>query len=288
MLFRVVLFALLLFIPVGVSQQSFAATTPRPSLVIELIPHPGGTGMVTIKGQVNGHEGLFLFDTGGGVSYLTPDFARTVGCKQWGQITGFQLSGDRLDMPRCDNLSFALKDQKFTIPIGGVFDIMKYMPPNVPRLDGSIGLDLFDGRAVTLKWSEKLLIVESPRSFTARIGRTQEIPIRLVRSVEGVALTVDVAVVTTEGMAWMELDSGNGNTFVIGKHLAPILKLKTGTKEPQPLTLNIGGKIPLTSVARVHDTMIMDGNIGTIFLRNWDVTLDLAKGRAWVAQAGSS
>ena len=86
----------------------------------------------------------------------------------------------------------------------------------------------------------------------------------------------------------MEIDSGNGNTFVIGKHLAPILKLKTGTKEPQPLTLNIGGKLPLTSVARVHDTMIMDGNIGTIFLRNWDLTLDLAKGRAWVVTSGKS
>jgi hypothetical protein len=31
--------------------------------------------------------------------------------------------------------------------------------------------------------------------------------------------------------------------------------------------------------------LIMDGNIGTRFLINWDLTLDLKNGRAWLAPA---
>ena len=69
-----------------------------------------------------------MFDTGGGISYISPSFAQTVGCKVWGQITGFTLTAQRLDMPRCDGLAFDLQGRTFNAPIAGVFDIMKVAP----------------------------------------------------------------------------------------------------------------------------------------------------------------
>jgi hypothetical protein len=39
--------------------------------------------MMTMRAKVRGHEGTFVFDTGGGVTYLSPDFAQTIGCKPW-------------------------------------------------------------------------------------------------------------------------------------------------------------------------------------------------------------
>ena len=106
-----------------------------------------------------------------------------------------------------------------------------------------------------------------------------------MREAEGIALTVDIAVPTSSGIAWMELDSGNGGANVIGKHLAPLLKLDTSKKEPQPASFTIAGGIPVSGMARVNETLIMDGNIGTRFLINWDLTLDLNNGRAWLAPA---
>jgi len=38
----------------------------------------------------------------------------------------------------------------------------------------------------------------------------------------------------------------------------------------------------------VNETLIMDGNIGTRFMIKWDVTLDLAKTRAWLAPVRNS
>lgn len=262
-----------------------AVARPRPVAIFQLDPHPGGTYMMTLRAQVRGHEGRFVFDTGGGVTYVSPEFAQKIGCKPWGQLSGFVLTGQRLDMKRCDNLTFYIDRHPFTAPIAGVFDLGKFMPPDAPKIDGSIGLDVFAGSAVTLSLAERTLTVESPESLKARIFEGREVPVRLVREVEGVALAVVVGVITSEGTAWMELDSGNGGANVIAGHIAPLLNLKSGVKEPQPANFKLAGGVRVTGDARVNETLIMDGNIGTRFMIDWNVTLDLAQGRAWLSPA---
>lgn len=271
----------------AVVTPALGSTRNDPLAVFHLEPHPGGTGMMTLRANVRGHEGLFIFDTGGGISYISPGFAQTISCKVWGQITGFVLTGQRLDMPRCDGLDFDIQGRHLQAPIAGVFDIMKFMPPNVPKLDGSIGLDVFAGRAITLSLAKKELTLESSASLALRRKHGREVPIRLVREAEGLALAVVVGVVTSEGTAWMEIDSGNGGANVIAKHIAPLINVKTGTKEPQPANFNLVGGIPVTGNVRVNDTLIMDGNIGTRFLVSWNLTLDLKNGRAWLAPASN-
>lgn len=284
-----ILFSTLLICSIAVSSLASSSQKSRaPLSIINLISHPGGTLMMGVNAKVNGHEGFFIFDTGGGVSYVSPSFAKSIGCEPWGQISGFMLTGHRLDMPRCDGLSFDLQAVRVKAPIAGVYDLMQFMPANVPRIDGSIGLDVLAGRSITLSLARKQLILESRGSLAARIRRGKEISIRLVRDAEGVALSIVVAVITPKGLAWMEIDSGNGGATVIGKHLAPLFNLKSGTKELQPLKMELAGGIPVEGNARVNDTLIMDGNIGTRFLQNWDLTVDLAKGRAWLAPAESN
>jgi len=267
------------------SLPAFGAQQAVPLLVIPLEPHPGGTAMMTVRAKVRGHDGLFMFDTGGGISYVSPLFAQTIGCKVWGQLTGFVLTGQRLDMPRCDDLVFDIQGRSLQAPVAGVFDIMKFMPPNVPRLDGSLGLDVFAGRAITLSLADRALTIESRQSLANRIKRGREVSIRLVREVEGAGLAVVVGVMTSQGTAWMEIDSGNGGANVIAKHIAPLINVKTDTKQPQPARFNLVGGLPVTGDVRVNETLVMDGNIGTRFLLNWNLTLDLDKGRAWLAPA---
>ena len=263
--------------------ETSTQAAPAPLEVIELSPHPGGTDMLTLRAKVRGREGVFMFDTGGGISYISPSFAQAIGCKPWGQISGFVLTGQRLDMQRCDGLSFDVQGRTFSGPTFGVFDLMKFMPPDLPKIDGSIGLDVFAGQAVTLSIAHKQLTVESRASLDARAKHGREVPIRIVREAGGLALTINVAVPTPEGTAWMEIDSGNGGANVIGKHLAPLFKLDAEKREPQPASFEIQGGVHVGGMARVNPTLIMDGNIGTRFLKDWDLTLDLSKGRAWLS-----
>src|ERR687892_681700 len=100
-MFNRVLVGVLICLIAGFTSTS-ASTTPKPIAVINLIPHPAGTYMMTMHARIRGHEGLFLFDTGGGISYISPSFAKTIGCKPWGLTGGFTMTGQRLDMSRCD------------------------------------------------------------------------------------------------------------------------------------------------------------------------------------------
>lgn len=84
--------------------------------------------ILAFHANVNGHEGFFLFDTGGGISVINPEFAKVSGCTPWGQVTGFRMTGERMDFQRCDNAAFDVLGVHLKTPIAGVFDIMTLAP----------------------------------------------------------------------------------------------------------------------------------------------------------------
>lgn len=272
---------------VGSSNAYAAGYADTPIAVLQLDPYPVGAFQLTARLSVNGHEALFLLDTGGGVSLITPQFAGVVGCKPWGRVTVFRLTGERIDMPRCDNMNFAIAGQQYANPIVGVFDVTKMFPAGAPKLDGLLALNVFAKQALTLSVSGRLLMIESADSLSARIGSAKEIPIRLVRQAEGVGLMVDAAVPTRDGTAWMEIDSGNAGPPIVGEHVAGALGLDPGGAKDQPAGFSIGGFAPVHGKVTIADMLIMDGNIGAEFLARWDIILDLAGERAWLSPAAT-
>ncbi len=234
-----------------------------------------------VHAVVNGKPGTFLFDTGEGVSSFSPSFAEKIGCHPWGRISGFRMGGERLDNKHCDNITFDLSGQKLLAPVVSTVDIMEFLGPDVPPVDGSIGLDLFAHRTITIV-PRKAIVLESPSSLAERVKTAHELPIRIVRDVEGIALSVDGAVRTPEGLAWMELDSGNGGSLVIANHIAPLLGLTTDMTAPQHGQFELANGIAVEGTIRTRD-LIMDGNIAAQFLNKWILTLELEHGRAWLS-----
>ena len=263
----------------GVSVVHAQAGSPQIVPTLSL-PHC----LTGIRASVGGHPGLYMFDTGIGVTIVTPATAATAGCSPWGQITGFRAIGERGDMRRCDDLHLSLGGRDFIAPIAGVAELQTSMPPDMPRLAGAVGLDLFAGRVITIRPGAHEIVVETVASAVRRIRGATVVPVRLVRDVEGVALTVDGAVPTPAGQAWMELDDGNTGPLMIGQHVATALKLDPSRHEGQVADFSLQGGIPVHGAASVGN-LIMDGDIGETVLGRWDVTLDLAKGRAWFRPA---
>jgi hypothetical protein len=235
----------------------------------------------TVTATVAGHTGTFLFDTGEGTSSISPDFAKTIGCRPWGRMTGFRMNGERLDSSHCDYLVFTLDDQSFVANTAIVLDIMEFMGPDVPHLDGAIGLDMFYGHAITIL-PRKELIVESDASLATRVAHARELPVRLVLDAEGVSVSIDGAVPTPAGIAWFELDSGNGGSLVVANHIAPLLGLPVDAGTPIQSGFSLANGIRVEGKIRTRD-LIMDGNIGAQFLNQWALTLDLRHNRAWLA-----
>ena len=258
----------------------YVAAAPRGPVVVPLTDYLGVVPSLTVN--VHGQAVRLLLDSAGGLSMLTPAFAHQLGCAPWGQVTGFRMRGDRVDASRCDEVSLDLGGTGLTLPTAGVWDFSHLLPKNAPPLGGSLALDAFAGRTVTLDLAANRLILETPASQAARIRHAVEVPTRFSRDVEGLALTPLVAVQTAKGRLWLELDCGSDAPLILGRHTAALLRLDPAAKKTQPLEFTLVGGVPVKGNARLQD-LILDGNIGAPILRQWVITIDLAHQRLWIA-----
>lgn len=248
--------------------------------VIPMALHDGK--QFTVEAEIGGKVRPFLFDTGEGTTMISPEVARDTGCRPWGNTVAFRMLGERLDLKRCDGTAFKVGGVPLKAFSTIVYDLDEIAKDGA-KLAGAIGLDLFDGKTVTLQFAARRILVEESGAAPAQRGI--EVPIRLVRFSEG-GIDVNIGVKTPSGIAWMELDSANaGPTIFLAPAIAPELGLKSDTKEPQRVRATIAPGVVFEGRARVFPGMIIDGNIGMQFLKAWDLTLDLKTGRGWVSPA---
>jgi hypothetical protein len=213
---------------------------------------------------------------------VTPDFAKRAGCTPWGQLTGFRMMGDKVQTPQCNGLGFELSGLTLEVPAAAVLDPTVFLAKGAEPLDGILGLDAFAGRALTIDFKRNEVTVESPASLAARTRGLREIRARISREVMGAALAVLVAVPTSQGTAWFELDSGNGGTILVSQHLAPLFGLDPKSEKSQPVKFTLAEGVAVEGNA-FTPPMIIDGNLGMPFLARWILTMDLASGRVWLA-----
>lgn len=279
---------LLLGIPqLGVAQRT-GSTTPSgvhadPVAVITLVPHRTRWALDV---QVGGQPFRFGLDTGGGVTLVSPAAARAAGCTPWGRLSGFQMMGQRIDLPRCDSVAIAVGPLRLQPPVTAVVALEQF-EPNDRELAGSLALDAFEGRTLTLDLSAGRIVVESPASLAERIRTMTPLPIRLDREASGRALELFTAVRTPQGPLWMELDSGNGGTILVSKPYAALVGLDSTAHGPQTGSFELLTGMPVRSDRMFTPDMIIEGNLGMPFLRSCIITVDLATGRAWIAPAPS-
>lgn len=262
-----------------------AASSARDAQVVPLAIH--NVKQFTLEAEVAGKPRRFLFDTGEGITMISPALAKEIGCEPWGNVTAIRMTGDRLDLQRCDDVRFGIGSASFVAPSVIVYDLGEIAGKNEARLDGSIGLDIFAGRTITIDLAERRVIVETPASVKRRLVGAVEVPLRLVTGDSG-GLDVNLGVKTPRGLAWMELDTGNaGPTIFVSEWMAPLFGLDPTTRQPQDVTVRLAS-VDLQTRARVFPKMIMDGNIGMQLVRDRVITLDLKSGRAWLAPVKAS
>jgi len=256
---------------------AMAATGAAPVAVLKLEPYRKS---VAVRVVANGKPGRFALDTAGGTTVVSPAYAAAAGCKPWGRMVGFQMSGNRLEMPRCDDFTFSVGGHVLETPAAGVLDVTPFVAKDAEPLEGSLALDAFDGQTITIDFAAGELVVESPASAKQRIAGARELPLRLVRE-GGVALAAMVEVPTRQGPVRFELDSGNGGTILVSKPYAALFGLDPDAPGAQRGAFDLAPGIRAEGMMFTPDLTI-DGNIGMPFLKDWVVTLDLAEGRLWL------
>jgi hypothetical protein len=276
--------SLAMALPVGAQVSPPASTavahavTAAPVATLTLEPYRRS---VAVRVEANGTSGVFAFDTAGGHTVVSPEFAAAAGCKPWGELGGFTMTGQHLAMPRCDGLRFKVDGHALVAPVAGVMQVAPLVAKDAAPIAGLLALDVFAGQTITMDFAGGKLYVESPESAAQRVAGARELPIKLAREVQGLALAVNLEVPTSQGIARFELDSGNGGTLLVGKPYAALFGLDPAAKEPRPGKLALAPGIEARGLVWVKE-MNIDGNLGMPFLKDWVVTLDLAAGRMWL------
>lgn len=234
---------------------------------IELEPYIGR--LKALELIINGASARLLFDTGAGLTSITPAFAARLGLAPWGQVTGFRASGERVAFQRLASVDigapgFSARREIF------VFDLSQVLPDGLPPIDGVAGLDLFEGRAITLTHGLRRLRVERAHRLGQFSGR-----MRLCREGGGAGLTVFVPATTPRGDIWLLLDSGN----LGGIRLSPSAHSALGASGRVMLTVD--GAQPMEAAPEIVEGLIHDGMLDADFIARHDVTIDLARQRIW-------
>lgn len=249
-----------------------------PAAVLPLEPYRRG---VAVRVEARGTPGLMAFDTAAGHTVVSPEFATAAGCKPWGSLGGFTMTGRKLEMQRCDHLAFTIDGHRMQAPAAGVMQVAELFAKDAPPIEGLLGLDAFSGQTITLDFAGGRLYIETPASAARRVADAQEVPVLLSREAQGLALAVNLEVSTPQGIVRFEIDSGNGGTLLVSKAYAPLFGLDPAADGPQPASIDIAPGIVASGLAFTPD-MNIDGNLGMPFLKDWIVTLDLAEGRMWL------
>ena len=281
-----VLSKLIAMLLVGISTfAEKAAARPAgaaaPEAVMKLEPY---RRTVAVRVVANGRPGLFAFDTAGGVTVISPAFAKQVGCQPWGQEVGYSMTGMRFANPRCDNFKFSVNGVPLTSPIADMMDVAPLLAPDAEPIEGLLALDVFAGKTITFDAAGGQLIVESPGSLRARIAGARELPMSIAREAGGVALATYVVIPTAKGPVRFEIDTGNGGTLLVSKAYAEVLGLDPKAEKPVQGAFKVADGIEAKGLIFIKDLNI-NGNLGMPFLKDWAITLDLKQGRMWIQRS---
>jgi hypothetical protein len=235
----------------------------------------------TLAVRVDGREEPLIFDTGGGITMLTPEAAARAGCAPFGRLTGFRSDGTAVHVRRCAGPVLELGGMRSTREVG-VFDLMALLE-GAPPVSGLVGLDFFEGRAITIDVSGGTLTLETPDSLRRRTSGASKLRVRIARQAGGAGLDLFVAVNARRGPLWLEWDLGNTNPVLVSPHACQQLGVELARDEARPVILPIEGLGPVELPAVERET-IYDGLLNLRFFESHVFTLDLARNELWAKE----
>lgn len=232
---------------------------------------------------IDGKPHDFLFDTGGGYTLVSPEVQAASGCEPSGKLTGFRMSGERLDFQKCGGVEFRVGETTFNVE-AGLFDINSLLPDTLPPLYGVLSMHTFADGILTLDLANNRMMIETPASLRVRTQTMQRLDARFYNELEGRGMDVYLEVAAKDGKhVLMLLDSGNLGLNVL---TAPAWQEISDSAVPaegktNELALDFGTAGSRTLPVGVR-AIIREGALNVDFVESGIFTFDFPNRRAWV------
>jgi predicted aspartyl protease len=262
----------------------FLAAAPAQDRPVEIrLNHDALGKAATIDVRVGAKTYPFLLDTGSGMTIITPDLAKEIGCTPFGRVSGLEAAGKKLDLARCDGVELKIGDRAVKTN-AAVRSIMPFFSPETPTIGGVIALQTFENEALTIDLAGNRIWLETETSLAARTREMKALETRVSRPFAGAGLDVLAAANTPQGKIWLQFDTGNLNWSHIAPHalkqLDVSLDAPNKAKTVKPVGLELAGLGAFEFMARERE-MIYDVRLNYDTLVRLVYTVDLKTGRMW-------
>lgn len=223
----------------------------------------------------------YLFDTGGGITVISPRDSALLGCTPGGRGFGVRLTGEVLSGHNCANVMLGVGPLEVTSD-AGVMDLAAMLGPRARAVRGMIGLNSFAGHALTLDLAHDRMVLETTASLAERARHMTPVPMRIATGEHGGQLTVYVGLRARNGaMLWMEWDSENNASTLVSPQALALLGGDSSSRMTD-LTVMIAPGVDVVVPMMTKANMIHDGVLSAAFMERAEWTADLEHGRLWV------
>ncbi len=236
--------------------------------------------LVTMDVMIVDETLTFLFDTGGGKTFIVPETARRLGFTPSGRGVSFRMNGEIVESQYCQDISLFIAGIPFHYERMGVWDINSVLPDGLPHLDGILSLDTFKNQPFTLDLASKQLMIESQRTMENCKNDMTRLESRIATGLDGSELDVFLYGSIKE-YGWFLFDSGNLDAIIVSPHLA--LETRSDavdSSDPWQSTFAFQNLAPVSAEFRTKK-IIYDGALSEAFLREWVFTFDLNQNSIW-------
>lgn len=238
-----------------------------------------------IKVMIGGEQYNFLFDTGGGETFISPDIAKKLGRVVYGQRTGFRMHGEPISWQLCDSVDMRIGNTAFFIPELAVWDLMSILPADFPRLDGIISLKTLDSKKFTLNLAEGQIILETAKSFKRKIKNSMPLKVRFASGISGSELNLFIGLLRNHRHYWFLFDSGNLDKVLF----SPITAFEWGLKKDTSSARIELGPVSLPMVKNEMAgasaaAILHDGALNFEALKNYIFMIDLRNKKVWAKE----
>ncbi len=233
---------------------------------------------------IKGVKYNFLFDSGGGETFISPEIANLLGKEIYGGSTGIRMDGEMIKYQKADNISLKIgASEKFHQTIG-VWDIMNILPEGLPKVDGVLSLKSFINDILTIDLSKNILIIENKSSSKKQIKTKTLLPSRFANGPDGAELTIFIGIPRSSHMYWFLFDTGNIGPMILSHECATLWGLQSNTKDSNMAVTNLEFIIGKNKIEANTNSkkIIYDGSLNFESISKYIFTIDFRKKEVWL------
>lgn len=235
---------------------------------------------VTIQGQTYN----FLFDTGGGETFVSPEVARKLGRTVYGRGTAYRMRGEQFNYQKADSVALQVGKVSFSPATVGVWDVMSIMPEGLPKVDGVLSLKTFRDKVLTIDLAASQLTLQTPASLKRQRSRLTPLKSRFASGLDGNELTVFLEIPRRKHSYWFLFDTGNISELLLSHHTAAEWGLQNDTTFQRialnPIALLLGNRKLVSQAAA--ESILYDGVLNYGLISQARFTIDFTTREVWM------